>query len=222
MKNKIVVLAFFTIFLGFLSAQDCVIWSSQVVSEDSQHKKVKFSGLNKSSRMIVVETVNSDCSCTSPTLERKYIAPGNSIVVEAEWKITEKNQITDPKIVIALDTGELHQLSLRYGATTATIAPITVYPQKLIWKAQEVGQCKTLRVKTSSKHIFGIQNMNLASSRFFFQKINRFDPQTFEITICNTDALPTDSVTAMIKMASHDEQLLQAVVIIESERSSPK
>jgi hypothetical protein len=218
MKNGIVVLAFFAICLGALVAEDMVIWSSQVVSENAQHKKVRFSGLNKSSRKIVVETLASDCSCTVPALKWREIPPGSSIVVEADWKITEKNQTTDPKVVITLDTGETYQLSLRDGASPARLAAVSVFPEKLVWKAEEAGKCKVLRVRTASNEVSGIQNMNLASGRFFFQMINRLDSQTFEITICNTGALPTESVAAMMKLTSQDEQLLQAVVIIEIEK----
>lgn len=104
----------------------------------------KFGFVNVGATPVTIETVQSSCGCTVPTLEQKTFAPGERGEIGARFIIGDRRGVQNKAIRVGIQ-GEREPTVLTLVVTIPD--PVRITPTMLTWERGEASTPKTITVQ---------------------------------------------------------------------------
>lgn len=96
----------------------------------------EFPFKNTGDSTVKILSINSSCGCTTPTLEKKDYAPGESGVITAKFDFGPRTGYQEKKITVITDGAEDNERTvLKLAVTIPQI--VNVEPRVLTWKEEQ-------------------------------------------------------------------------------------
>ena len=148
---------------------------------------------NAGTTTVRVTAIQSDCSCTTPTLAKKSYAPGDVGEVVVKFEIGNRHGLQ--KKTVVLSTDDPSQATQTLSLTAAIPQILTIAPNALLWTEAEARAGKTINVKTPDSPAVSALRAN-ARSAALQVSVERVGPTEFRVLV-TPDAKARNVSTAL-------------------------
>lgn len=125
--------------------------------------ETKFPFMNTGKTAVEIESVQSSCGCTIPTLAKATYAPGERGEVSARFMVGDRRGVNTKTIMVAVK-GERKPTVLTLVVTIPE--PAKLSPGVLIWETGEPSMVKTISVEALPNQPLQVLNVTSKSPNF--------------------------------------------------------
>lgn len=185
----------FLFFLFPLFVQAKLAFEQTVIDAQAGPKDKEYVGVyaftNTGRESVTIANVSSSCGCTTPELNKKTYAPGESGEIKAKFDFGSRTGKQSKTITVLIEGEPKERIQLRLNVEIPQ--PLAIAPRVLSWSAEENLKPKTITI-TVGEGIPGhpsVADPAPAGYQFSFKKVAD-QPNQFTLTVTPTQGEPTE------------------------------
>lgn len=170
----------------------------------------RFSFKNTGTKTITIQSIKSDCSCTTPKLDKPTYAPGEAGEIAVHFDIGGRQGLQKKTILLTTDQSDKLQV-----LTMVTDLPqvITLPKTGLLWDSNESAEAKTLVVQTSEQP--PVQEVIARSqNRFLKLEVERTSATEFQLKVTPLANQRNISASVQVEAVLADNRRKSATVFV--------
>lgn len=178
-----------------VSAWSALTWESELVALDASPVDSQATGIfkftNTGSTTVTITNIHASCGCTTPALDQKVYAPGESGDLRAVYAFGESTGRQEKTVTVSTDEsgGGSYVLTLRVTIP----ALFEIQPRFVIWQQNEPATAKHITIRALHPELVRPTTLETRDSRFTAElQASADDPGLFTIAIT-----PRDTTAAM-------------------------